>query len=517
LFKGRLHPYQLEPVQRFTDRGSLLLAFGCGTGKTVIAIAAAEQLMTEGYVSCCLVICPASLKYQWADKIKEFTTSPVLVIDGDKSYRRDQYSRCLFYNDVSYIIVSYDSVLYDYEQLAKIRPDMVVCDEITAIKSFKAQRSKKIKKLFKDVPYRLGLTATPIENRPEELYSIMQWVDDSVLGRYDLFEKTYVTRNSRKWVTGYKNLDVLHDRMGTSLSRKTRHDPEVRPYLPDVDTGNWEVPMSPEVRAIYRVIAADMVTELEELKNFGEVDVSAYYSGVDESAPPGKLMAMHMCMEMLLNHPDLLIWSGQEYGKPDTEFGCAYAYNIWQSGYLDTVTESAKMKYLLRKLDELLSDAGSKVIIFSKYKFMLQLIADVLPCKSVTFHGDMNAKQKERAKEIFRTDPDCLVFLSSYAGGYGQDLYMADYLVNYDLPWSFGQQDQINSRHVRVSSEFDKVYVRNLITDNSIEGRKLRMLNRKRVMSDTVIDGGSVSDVATDNDLLRNHLENFLGEDLDKE
>jgi SNF2 family DNA or RNA helicase len=221
-------------------------------------------------------------------------------------------------------------------------------------------------------------------------------------------------------------------------------------------------------------------------------------------------------MEMLLNHPDLLIWSGQEYGKPDTEFGCAYAYNIWQSGALDTVTESAKMKMLQSKVSELLLDPQSKVIIFSKYKFMLNLIQDALPSKSVIFHGGMNAKQKEHVKDIFKNDNDCRVFLSSYAGGYGQDLYMADYLINYDLPWSFGQQDQINSRHIRASSEFDKVYIRNLITEDSIEERKQRMLNRKRAMSDSVIDGGDVSSVMTDNDLLGTHLEDFLAKGLDK-
>jgi SNF2 family DNA or RNA helicase len=507
-FKGRLHPYQSEPAQRFIDRGSLLLAFGCGTGKTVIAIAAAEYLIDEGYITQALILCPASLKYQWANSINQFTDSTALVMDGSRKEREQLF--LVPGKKAEYIIASYDSTIYDEDLLTTLSPEMVVCDEITAIKSFKAQRAKKVKKLFKHVPYRLGLTATPIENKPEELYSIMQWVDPSVLGRFDLFEKAYVTRNSRKWITGYKNLDALHERMGDSLARKTRHDPEVRPYLPDVDSGNWNVPMSPEVRNIYKIIAGDMVAELDELKNFGEVDVAAYYSGVDESTPPGKLMAMHMCMEMLLNHPDLLIWSGQEYGKADTDFGCAYAYNIWQSGALDTVTDSAKLKYLNQKIEEILPEKESKIIIFSKYKFMLNIIADSLPCKSVIFHGEMNARAKEAAKDKFRDDPECRVFLSSYAGGYGQDLNMADYLINYDLPWSFGQQDQINSRHIRASSEFDKVYIRNLITENSIEERKLRTLSRKRAMSDTVIDGGAKTEVATDDDLLRTHLEIFL-------
>ena len=187
-----------------------------------------------------------------------------------------------------------------------------------------------MKKLFK-AKYRLGLTATPIENRPEELYSIMQWVDDTVLGRYDLFEKAYITRNRRGWVTDYKNLDVLRKRMGDALARKTRHDPDVRPYLPDVDEGNWTVQLDAKTLNVYKYIAADMLSQIEEYssKYNDSINMNNVVPGFDETTPDGKLMAMYMCMEMLLDYPDLIWWSATEYEK-DSPNGSAYAHQLWK-------------------------------------------------------------------------------------------------------------------------------------------------------------------------------------------
>lgn len=519
MFKGKLHPYQEEATSRFINRKSLLLAYGCGTGKTVMAIAAAERLLESGEVKQVLILCPASLKFQWRNKIAEFTDSPVLVIDGDKNLRRDLFNRHQFYKGTTYVIVSYDSLIHDYEEMSKLKVDMVIADEISAIKSFKAMRSKRVKKLYGNTQYRLGLTATPIENRPEELYSIMQFVDSTVLGRYDLFEKAYISRNRRGWVVAYKNLDVLRTRMGAALARKTRHDADVRPYLPDVDEDQWTVTLDPKTLKVYKVIAFEMLSQIEEYSSkYGDsIDMSNVIPGFDETTPDGKLMAMYMCAEMLLDYPDLIWWSAMEYEK-DSPDGSAYAHGLWKSGALSEIDTHPKLDRLIAEVDFILeSDPQSKIIIVSKYKFMLSVINAILDDKkieSVVFTGDLNAKQRAVIVEQFSNQPDCRVFLTSYAGGYGLDLYMADYLINYDLPWSAGTQDQINSRHIRASSEFSKVYIRNLIVANSIEERKLRILRRKGQLLSSVIDGDEIDTVDVSGDYLRTHLEKLLNKPL---
>lgn len=145
---------------------------------------------------------------------------------------------------------------------------------------------------------------------------------------------------------------------------------------------------------------------------------------------------------------------------------------------------------------------------------MLQLLSYAIPYPTITFTGDMSAKEKAIAIDLFSYIPENRILLTSHAGGYGLDLYMADYLINYDLPWSAGTRDQISSRHIRASSSFDKVYIRNLVTENSIEERKQRMLDRKAKIIDAAIDGGPEATVSVSDDLLRDHLEKIVGKGL---
>jgi SNF2 family DNA or RNA helicase len=262
---------------------------------------------------------------------------------------------------------------------------------------------------------------------------------------------------------------------------------------------------------VYASIARDMLLELGKVDNFAQVNIAKYYSGVDESTPPGRLMAMHMCLEMMLCHPRVVYDSAAKY-LLDRPEGSEYAYLLSVSeDFCDIPLSSQKLEVLKTKLAIILEDPAAKVLIYSKYKFMLEVLRQELPYSSVTFTGDMSAREKDNAKKKFTEDADIRLFFSSYAGGYGLDMNMATHLINYDLPWSFGVQDQINNRHVRASSFFGTVYVHNLITENSIEERKLRMLERKRRMSELAIDGASGdASVALDQDFLRSHLTFFL-------
>lgn len=493
MFQGTLHPYQTEPVEIFLERKSLLVAYEMGLGKTVIAIAAAESLMDQVRVRCCVVVCPASLKFQWRDRIHQFTSTDCHVIDGNPAQRHAQYEEILKSRKAIYVVMSYDTVIIDQKHVARLRPEMVVLDEATAIKTFRAKRTKQIKKLLKS-EYRLALTGTPIENRPDEIFSIMQWVDESVLGRYDLFDKAYITRNRFGWPVAYKNLPVLRKRLGTAMCRKSRLSPEVYPYLPEVEEDEWYIRIDSDTLRLYKLIAADVLEELSKLEKSGAFDLDKYYSGFDESTPSGKVMGMYMCLQMLMDHPDLLIYSAQLFDSGSKDKGSGYASHLWNSGAIDSVTTTPKLDYLLEKLDDLIAYPDNKIIIFSEYRNMLEIMGSALPCEYVTFHGGMDAKAKNSAVTEFRDNPNCRVFLSSNAGSYGMDMSMANYLINYDIPWSAGQADQRNGRHVRASSEFGKVFIFNMIVKGSVEERKLRILRRKRNLASAVLDGAGHDD-----------------------
>lgn len=532
-----LYPYQDEPVDRFLLRGNLLVAFEMGLGKTPVAIACAEELLGCGDIDCALIVCPASLKYHWAMKIAEFTDLPSValrvknehiiiprpescrVIDGTPVMRRHQYDQ-IARSRPEYIIMGYETVVRDARHVRALRPGFTVLDECTAIKSFRAKRTKQVKRLLAS-PYRLGLTGTPVENRPEELYSIMQWVDADALGRYDLFDRAYIQRDHYGRVASYRNLPILHKRLAPAIARKSRLDPGVAPYLPTVEHGVWPVGMDTTLTATYQVIAADLLTALRELPATGSFDLAAYYTGTnsfEENSALGKVMARQTALEMLLDHPRLLVKSAVNYLNTHGEKGSKYLSELLVQDDFEITHSSPKLDYLTGIVPEILEfDPRNKIIIFSRFVGMQDIFEDELTGPDwtcVRFHGGLNAKEKAAAVAKFSGDPECRIFLSSHAGAYGNDMHMANYLINYDLPWSAGKAAQINGRHVRASSKFASVCIRDLIVTGTIEERRQQMLAIKFRVGSAILDGhGQDTDGAVVNDLksLMSHLTQALG------
>src|SRR5438552_4370325 len=156
-------------------RGRTVLGDDMGLGKTIQTLAAAELLARERGIERVLVVAPASVKYQWETEIRKFTDRPVQVIEGGHKTRRAQYAQPTFYR-----LVNYEQVLRDLDQLNAWQPDLIVLDEAQRIKKWDSKTSMAVKKLRSR--YALVLTGTPLENKLEELYSIVQFVDDRRLG-----------------------------------------------------------------------------------------------------------------------------------------------------------------------------------------------------------------------------------------------------------------------------------------------------------------------------------------------
>jgi SNF2 family DNA or RNA helicase len=533
-----LHPYQEDAVARAVERGSLLIAYEMGLGKTPIALAAIEELLAEGEVETTVIVVPASLKYQWAKQIAKLTDVPTrvikvredgqvqeitvpteeycILIDGDTKKRAGQYVKVKTYRP-DFVIMGYENVVNDWNYVRRIKPECIVLDEATAIKTFKAQRTRKIKRLT--APYRYALTGTPVENgRPEELFSIMQWVDDQVLGRFDLYDKSYIVRNKFGGVQHYKNLPVLHAKLADAMVRKTRLDDDVKPFLPKVQEDVIPVVLDPKTKKAYKRISSDLLAELHALgPNNADFDLFAHYHGGDtpnENSQQGKIMSRMQALDMLLNHPDLIVMSGQRYEESETARqggaekktwpGSKYAYEVWQDGVLDDVIATPKLDAVVESVERILATPKNKVIVFSVNPDMLDLIADRLPeGVAVTYTGRMSAGAKAYAASRFETEEGCRVFLSSHAGAFGTDLWMANYLINYDLAWSSGKQDQINKRHDRASSLFKNIYVLNAITQGTTEPRKYAMLAHKRRVGSAITDGRGADDKGRiENDLM---------------
>ena len=518
MFSGTLLPYQVDAVDSMVKRRKMLVAYDLGLGKTVLTIAALERLMDEGHVvGPGLIVCLSSLKYQWAQQIGKFTNGSrrVMVIDGTPKQRAEQYVEAYNWSmsKVDYIIVNYEQVVNDWSYIEKFEPSFIVTDEATAIKSFRSKRSKYIKRLKS--PIKFALTGTPVENgKPEELYSIMQFVDSKVLGRFDLFDSTFIVRNQFGGVDRYRNLPLLNETLKKACVRKKQSDPDVAPYLPDtISSEPILVPFDRAGLKVYSHIVRDLLINLDDaLETFGSsFDLFSHYGQSDQGGMMdelrGLIMSKMTCLRLLCDDPQLLLQSATKFDTghavvdgntvniPGLLGGSGYASELKALGLLDGLKNSPKLSVLKEYVDDFMSQYdGNKAVIFTSFVGMTKLIQDALPYKSVIYTGQLNAKQKDAAKLEFQTNPECRLFISSDAGGYGVDLPEANLLINYDLPWNAGLAVQRNGRIKRASSTWDHIVIQDILMENSLEKRQRDMLLQKSAVAQAVIDGEGIND-----------------------
>ena len=487
-FTGQLYAFQAVAEELIAQRQQVLLAYEQGLGKTPTTIASLERLHEEGYADRCLIVVPASLKYQWIREIRKFCTSKGVVIDGPLAHRRMLYRHG---RKARYIIVGYETLVNDWKLLASMRWDALVLDEATYIKGAKSKRAKACKGLGRQVPVRLALTGQPVENRPEELFSIMEFVDPEVLGPADAFDRTFIRRDSNGRMTKGRNLHLLAEILSKVMARKKRSDPEVRDELPDVVHQVVPINMDPATQVLYDRIVVDLQNEIAQAlaTGGGGWNVWEHYGKADGggSEVRGRIMACMLAARMLCDDPALLGLSAAKFDDPDTEGGSEYASRVAAQG-MPAGMGTPKFDAACELIDELLG-AGHKVVLFSFFKPMLHKFHARYPDVSVEFTGDMNAVQKDIALQRFRKRSNVNLLLSSDAGGYGIDLPESDFLISYDLPWSAGKLDQRESRIVRLSSEYSTVHVISLIVQGSIEQYQADMLREKRGIGAAFVDG----------------------------
>jgi SNF2 family DNA or RNA helicase len=510
-FKGTLYPYQAESVDRMVDTGCMLLGLVMGAGKTVTTISAVETLLSRGDVDRCLVVVPASLKYQWFREITKFTDSRALVIDGTPKERERLWRSSI---SSHYVIVNPESLARDAPSLKGMKWDCIVVDESTMIKSRSAKRTRLIKKIGKAIPYRFALTGQPIENKPEELFSIMEFVDPDVLGRYDVFDRTFIVRDHWGKPIRYKNLKPLFATLSNHMIRKTRED--IADQLPKIIHQTIPVPFDTRGAVLYNRISAALLGDISKAISMGGgggFNLWQHYNDPAANEAQGQIMSKLTALRMLCDSPELLRRSAALYNDPTKPGqGSAYASLLLEEGALSAVMAQPKVDAVLEYITEVLAESPkNKVVIFSFFKENLRLLQEETRklCGSVLFTGDMNAEEKDVAKQQFSTDEHVRLFLSSDAGGYGVDLPMANYLISMDLPWSSGKLEQREARIIRLSSQFDHVTIATFLMQGSIEERQFEMLQQKKLINEAWVDGKH-HDVKGGFELTLSSLSSFL-------
>ena len=447
LLSVTLYPYQREGTRFAFTTGRSIIADEMGLGKTIQAIATAELMRKERLVSSVLIVCPTSLKYQWKREIERFARSESLVIEGGHLQRKLQYGK-----DVFYKIVSYHSMCNDIKILGSLQTDLLIMDEVQRLKNWNTQISQAARRIRSN--YSVVLSGTPLENRLEELYSVMEFADQWCLGPYYQFKDACIECDETGKVIGYKNLNQVGKQIRQRLIRRTKKG--VALQMPKRQDKNLIVPMTKEQMGIH-----------------GECEFQV-------SILVKKWQTMHFLSES--DRLRLLKLLSQ------MRMVCDSTYILDQKTRKDT-----KVDETMNILNDLFSqDDAEKVVIFSQWERMTRLIAQELTKRGIVFsnlHGGVPSRQRAELIKKFSDDPDCRVFLSTDAGSTGLNLQVASTIINLDLPWNPAVLEQRIARIFRLGQQ-RPVQVINLVSAHTIEEDMIGKLRFKTAMFEGVLDGG---------------------------
>lgn len=468
LLKADLLPYQMDGIAFAVGAGRAILADDMGLGKTIQGIGMARMLQQEMDISRVLVICPASLKSQWVAEIEKFSDLSSQLVVGNSDERAGQYASGAFFT-----ICNYEQVLRDQIVIEPVPWDLIILDEGQRIKNWETKTSNVIKNLRS--PYALVLTGTPLENRLDDLFSIVDFVDGRRLGAAFRFYNQHRVEDESGRVLGYKNLTELRQRLKPVLLRRTRAS--VLSDLPERTTQVIRIEPTQE-QADYCAEQLRVISSIVNKKYLNEMDLLRLQKAL--------LMARMAADSTYLVHRD-------------------------PPGY------SSKLERLRELLFELSQEEDRKIVLFSEWTTMLGLIEPLLEefgMEYVRLDGSVPQKKRQALVAKFREDSECRVFIATNAGSTGLNLQAANTVINVDLPWNPAILEQRIARAHRMGQKRPvQVYI--LVTEDTIEENLLATLSAKHELAQAALDPDSdidKVDMISGMEELKRRLEVLLGQ-----
>ena len=436
-------PYQIEAAERVIEGmdGQGILADEVGLGKTIEAGLVARELMTRGRCTSVLILCPATLCYQWRREMaQKFELS--FLCDPRPS---DWGSQDL-------IIASIDAAKREEARLALGARawDLVVVDEAHKLKNRTTQNHRLVASLHRR--YLLLLSATPMQNDLTELYSLVSLVRPGLFGSFHAFWREFLLDRRTP-----KDPAALRQILSTVMVRHRRQDlhAELGEFLPARQVALIPLQLRPEERTLYDAVSAAVRQEYHRrLAGQGTV-------------LPLIMLQREVCSSAAAVRKTLYAITGASWLGGDLGELRALA---------DAVGEQAKAAVL----EGLVAQIGERTLVFTEFRATQEYLAERLRAMGVPvllFHGDQAAWERDRAVRRFALEPRG-VLLSTESGGQGLNLQFCHHVVNYDLPWNPMRVEQRIGRVHRLGQTSD-VFIYNLYAENTVEEYLLRLLDDK--------------------------------------
>lgn len=447
----QLYPFQRAGVAFALLRQNTLIADEMGLGKTPQSLAV---INADATVTRALVVCPAMLKVNWQREAKRFLVRPfdVVILSGTKSAP-------IVSTRPTLVICNYDILSHWQEQLTAFAPDILIADEVHLAKNPKRQRSKALYSI--SAKRRLGLTGTPIVNRPAELHPIISWLDPqawdpekffSYAKRFCDAHKVKIGRNKYAWdFTGASNLGELQDRLRAGLM--------VRRLKKDVLT---ELPQK-----IYQVI--DLPRNGSSSAYDAEED--AYGEWERARAELGRARAE---------------------GREDLAELQDRVQVLFES--MSTIRHQAAVAKIPAAIEHIESaldaEPGTKLLVFAHHRDVVEAIAANFGTAAVRLYGGDSDATRQAAVDRFQGDPTCTLMVASIkAAGVGLTLTASHHVIFVEMDWTPSAMDQASDRAHRIGQTADHVLIQYLVVDGTIDARLAHALVDKARVIDAALDG----------------------------
>ncbi|RUR86770.1 helicase [Chlorogloeopsis fritschii PCC 6912] len=472
-FQGQLRPYQQRGMAwlTFLERWGLgaCLADDMGLGKTIQFIAFLLHLKEQNALeNPTLLVCPTSVLGNWEREVKKFGPSlKVLQYHGDKRPKSKAFEQAAKKHDL--VITSYSLVPRDLKSLQSISWQIIVLDEAQNIKNADAKQSQAVRQL--ESTFRIALTGTPVENRLQELWSILDFLNPGYLGNKQFFQRRFAMPIEK--YGDIASLSQLRSLVQPFILRRLKTDREIIQDLPEKQEMTVFCGLSPEQAKLYQQVVDESLAEIEDAE------------GIQRR---GKILALLVKLKQICNHP-------AQYLKKDR---------------LSEPRLSGKLLRLQEMLEEVLSE-GDRALIFTQFaewgKLLKPYLEQHLGRETLFLYGSTSKKQREEMIDRFQHDPQGppIMVLSLKAGGVGLNLTRANHVFHFDRWWNPAVENQATDRVFRIG-QTRNVQVHKFVSTGTLEEKIHDMIESKKQLAEQVVGAGEEWLTELDTDQLRNLL-----------
>ncbi len=451
-----LLPFQDEDVRKLVDRRSILIANEMGTGKTYEAIALdlmRRSTKPEGVQARTLVVAPLTiLQSTWEDHFAELAPHLRTIVINPKERRH--FLEALKGNDHDVFILHWDVLRIIEDELRKTIWFHIIADEAHRAKNRNAQQTRSLKKLRS--AWRTAMTGTPVMNKPQDLWSILNWLYRDQWSSFWKFYRYYVDfeiiyPHGYHKIHGPKNVKFLREKIEPYFSRRTKE--EVLPDLPDKYYTRLEVDLLPKQRRAYDQMKKDMIAWLDT------------QDGTKPLAAPVVIAQLIRLQQFALAYVDIV--------SLDTD-----SLAVGSGGRAILTEPSSKIDVLFQILED---NPDESIVVFSQFRQAIALVEARLNSKGIGYvriTGDDSAGDRRRAVDDFQSGRANIFVGTIGAGSEGITLTRSSTVVFLDRDWTPARNAQAEDRLHRYGQE-SAVQVIDIMARNTIDQYRFKVIEMK--------------------------------------